>query len=278
MAAELSPGRQAERSLITKYRKTIWNRFIGGCKDYELIQAGDRIAVCISGGKDSMLLAKCMQHLQQYSDFPFEVEYLVMDPGYSPANRRRIEENAATLELPIHIFESPIFEVVDEVPGGSPCYLCARMRRGYLYKEAQKLGCNKIALGHHFNDVIETTLMSMLYGAEVKTMLPKLHSTNFEGMELIRPLYLVREEDIIHWARSNNLTFLQCACRFTERSETHEEESARREMKRLIAEMKKTNKNVDINIFRSMHNINLATAVGYRMSDDDDLHSFLEHY
>ena len=201
-----------------------------------------------------------------------------MDPGYSPPNRALIEQNARTLELPIRIFESPIFGVVDEVEGGSPCYLCARMRRGYLYKEAQALGCNKIALGHHFNDVIETTLMSMLYGAEIKTMLPKLHSTNFAGMELIRPLYLVREEDIISWGRYNNLRFLQCACRFTERTAHAEEDSARREMKRLIAEMKQHNKNVDINIFRSMHNVNLATAVGYRMGDDDELHSFLEKY
>lgn len=278
MPKEMTAGELAERSLITKYRKTIWNRFIGGCKDYELIKPGDRIAVCISGGKDSMMLAKCMQHLQKYSDFPFEVEYLVMDPGYSPPNRELIERNARTLELPIRIFESPIFGVVDESEGGSPCYLCARMRRGYLYKEAQALGCNKIALGHHFNDVIETTLMSMLYGAEIKTMLPKLHSTNFAGMELIRPLYLVREEDIISWGKYNNLHFLQCACRFTERTEHHEEDSARREMKRLIAEMKQHNKNVDINIFRSMHNVNLATAVGYRMGDDDELHSFLEKY
>ena len=278
MAKELTAGELAERSLITKYRKTIWNRLIGGCKDYELIQPNDRIAVCISGGKDSMLLAKCMQHLQKYSDFPFEVEYLVMDPGYSPPNRELIEQNARTLELPIRIFESPIFGVVDEVEGGSPCYLCARMRRGYLYKEAQALGCNKIALGHHFNDVIETTLMSMLYGAEIKTMLPKLHSTNFAGMELIRPLYLVREEDIISWGQYNHLRFLQCACCFTERTESHEEDSARREMKQLIAEMKRHNKNVDINIFRSMHNVNLATAVGYRLGDDDELHSFLEKY
>ena len=278
MPKELTAGALAERSLITKYRKTIWNRFIGGCKDYELIRPGDRIAVCISGGKDSMLLAKCMQHLQRYSDFPFEVEYLVMDPGYSPPNRALIEQNAGTLELPIHIFESPIFGVVEETTGGSPCYLCARMRRGYLYKEAQALGCNKIALGHHFNDVIETTLMSMLYGAEIKTMLPKLRSTNFAGMELIRPLYLVREEDIISWGKYNHLRFLQCAGRFTERTAAHEEESARREMKRLIAEMKKHNKNVDINIFRSMHNVNLATAVGYRRGEDDELHSFLERY
>ena len=229
MPKEMTAGELAERSLITKYRKTIWNRFIGGCKDYELIKPGDRIAVCISGGKDSMMLAKCMQHLQKYSDFPFEVEYLVMDPGYSSPNRELIERNARTLELPIRIFESPIFGVVDESEGGSPCYLCARMRRGYLYKEAQAL-------------------------------------------------YLVREEDIISWGKYNNLHFLQCACRFTERTEHHEEDSARREMKQLIAEMKQHNKNVDINIFRSMHNVNLATAVGYRMGDDDELHSFLEKY
>ena len=278
MGAPLTLGQQAERSLITKYRKLIWNRFIGACKDYDLIQPGDHIAVCISGGKDSMLLAKCMQHLQKYSDFPFSVEYLVMDPGYSAENRRKIEENAALLELPIRIFDSPIFGVVDGVPDGSPCYLCARMRRGYLYKEAAALGCNKIALGHHFNDVIETTLMSMLYGAEVKTMMPKLHSTNFSGMELIRPLYLVREEDIISWGHHHGLSFLRCACRFTERCEDHEEDSARKEMKQLIATLKKHNKNVDINIFRSMHNVNLATAVGYRLNDDDELHSFLEKY
>ncbi len=278
MGAPLTLGQQAERSLITKYKKLIWNRFVGGCKDYDLIQEGDRIAVCISGGKDSMLLAKCMQHLQKYSDFPFEVEYLVMDPGYLPENRAKIEENARLLELPIRIFDSTIFDVVNSAEGGSPCYLCARMRRGFLYNAAQSLGCNKIALGHHFNDVIETTLMSMLYGAEVKTMMPKLKSTNFPGMELIRPLYLVREADIISWGQHHGLSFLRCACRFTEKTETEELESARKEMKELIAALKKKNKNVDISIFRSMHNINLATAVGYRMNDSDDLHSFLENY
>ena len=278
MPKEMTAGALAERSLITKYRKTIWNRFIGGCKDYELIKPGDRIAVCISGGKDSMLLAKCMQHLQKYSDFPFEAEYLVMDPGYSPPNRALIEQNARTLELPIRIFESPIFGVVDEVEGGSPCYLCARMRRGYLYKEAQALGCNKIALGHHFNDVIETTLMSMLYGAEIKTMLPKLHSTNFAGMELIRPLYLVREEDIISWGRYNNLRFLQCACRFTEHCATcgGDKPSKRDEMKELIAQFRKTSDVIESNIFNSVRNINLRTVIGYHK--DDWEYNFLDDY
>ena len=224
-----------------------------------------------------MLMAKLFQELKRHNKFPFEVIYLVMDPGYSPENREIIEKNAKLLNIPITVFESNIFESVLHIEK-SPCYLCARMRRGHLYNKAKELGCNKIALGHHFNDVIETTLMSMLYGAEIKTMLPKLHSTNFAGMELIRPLYLVREEDIISWGQYNHLRFLQCACRFTERTEHHEEDSARREMKRLIAEMKQHNKNVDINIFRSMHNVNLATAVGYRMGDDDELHSFLEKY
>ena len=206
---------EIERSIIKKFRKTIWNQFVGGIKDYQLIQEGDRIAVCISGGKDSMLLAKCMQHLQKYSEIPFEVQYLVMDPGYNPQNRQKILDNARLLHLPIHLFESPIFEVVDQADG-SPCYLCARMRRGYLYKYAQELDCNKIALGHHFDDVVETILMSMFYGAEYKTMMPKLHSTNFSGMELIRPLYLVKESHIIAWRQYNGLDFLQCACRFTE--------------------------------------------------------------
>ena len=277
MKREFEFDQRVERSILTTYRKELWKPFILAVKRYELIQEGDRIAVCISGGKDSMLLAKLMQELQRHSKVHFETAFLVMDPGYNELNRRKIEQNAALLNVPIQIFETDVFNVANSSEH-NPCYLCARMRRGYLYKEAQALGCNKIALGHHFNDVIETTLMSMLYGAEIKTMLPKLHSTNFAGMELIRPLYLVREEDIISWGKYNNLHFLQCACRFTERTEHHEEDSARREMKRLIAEMKQHNKNVDINIFRSMHNVNLATAVGYRMGDDDELHSFLEKY
>lgn len=267
-----------DRSIITKYRKTIWNRFINSCKDYKLIKAGDKIGVCISGGKDSMLMAKCIQHLQKYSDIPFTAEYIVMDPGYNKENYDKIIENAKIMDIPIKVFHSPIFDVVDNV-GGSPCYLCARMRRGYLYKQAQDLGCNKIALGHHFNDVIETTLMSMLYGAEVKTMMPKLKSTNFENMQLIRPLYMVREDDIISWARYNDLSFIRCACRFTESCANAEDEigkSKRLEIKNLIKDMKKTNPNVDIHIFRSMHSVNLSTVVGYKKRDGDEIESVMD--
>ena len=277
MERQMEPCQLIERSIIKKYRKELWTPFIVAVKRYELVQAGDKIAVCISGGKDSMLMAKLMQELQRHSDVPFELVFLVMDPGYNEINRQKIESNAALLNIPITFFETDVFAVANN-SDKSPCYLCARMRRGYLYKKAQELGCNKIALGHHFNDVIETTVMSMFYGSQLQAMPPKLHSTNFPGMVLIRPLYCVREEDIIAWKRYNDLEFIQCACRFTERTEHHEEDSARREMKRLIAEMKQHNKNVDINIFRSMHNVNLATAVGYRMGDDDELHSFLEKY
>lgn len=268
----------AERSIIKKYRKSIWNNFVAAVKDYELISPGDRIAVCISGGKDSMLLAMCMQHLQKYSDFHFETEYVVMDPGYEKENRQRIEENAETLGIPVRIFSSPIFQSVSNAGGNSPCYLCARMRRGYLYKFAKDLGCNKIALGHHFNDVIETTLMSMLYGSEIKTMMPKLKSTNYEGMELIRPLYMVREADIIAWARYNGLEFIKCACEVTKKDFETCDGSKRQEVKELIAKLKKDNDNVDMNIFRSIHNINLATVIGYRDCDGGTVHSFTEAY
>lgn len=267
-----------ERSIIKKYRKTIWNNFVGAIKDYELISPNDKIAVCISGGKDSMLLAKCMQHLQRYSDFHFDVEYIVMDPGYVGDNRARIIENASAMDIPIKIFDSPIFETVYSAEGGSPCYLCARMRRGYLYKFAQELGCNKIALGHHFDDVIETTLMSMLYGAEIKTMMPKLKSTNYEGMELIRPLYMVKEKDIISWARYNELEFIRCACKVTQANEETEDGSKRQEVKLLIRRLKEANDNVDMNIFKSIHNVNLATVIGYRECDGGVLHSFTESY
>ncbi|MBR5262357.1 MAG: tRNA 2-thiocytidine biosynthesis protein TtcA, partial [Clostridia bacterium] len=233
-----------ERSIIKKYRKTIWNNFVAAIKDYELIREGDRIGVCISGGKDSMLLAKCMQHLQKYSDFEFSVEYIVMDPGYNPENRAKIIENARLLDLPITIFDSPIFNSVQNVGGGTPCYLCARMRRGYLYKQAQDMGCNKIALGHHFDDAIETTMMSMLYGAEIKTMMPKLKSTNFEGMELIRPLYMVRERDIIAWARYNELEFIRCACSVTQKNEANCDGSKRQEVKELIRKLTAENDKV----------------------------------
>ena len=266
-----------QRSIIKKYRKTIWNGFISAVTEYELIKENDKIAVCISGGKDSMMLACCMRQLQQFSKVPFSLVFLVMDPGYNKENRELIEKNAKTLNLDVHIFESDIFEVTDRV-GGSPCYLCARMRRGCLYSKAKELGCNKIALGHHFNDVIETVLMSMMYSSEIKTMLPKLHSTNFEGMELIRPLYKVKEKDIISWAEYNGLKFLQCACKMTEKNADIELLSKRKEIKQLIADIKKENPEVDDSIFRSLHNVNLATIPGWRDRDSGELHSFLEKY
>lgn len=277
MARELDRKALIERSIIKKYRKLIWNRFIQAIQEYDMIKAGDKIAVCISGGKDSMLLAKCVEQLQKISNVPFEVKYIVMDPGYNQKNRERIIENAKILGIPIHIFESNIFSVVADGEG-TPCYLCAKMRRGCLYDEAQKLGCNKIALGHHFNDAIETTLLSIIYGAEVKTMMPKLKSTGHPGMELIRPLYMVRENDIISWARYNELEFIRCACRFTEAVEGASGESKRLEIKKLIADLMKDNKHVEMNIFRSVHNVNLTTVIGYREKDGDDSHSFLEVY
>lgn len=270
---------EIDRSLITKFRKPIWNKFIAALKEYELISEGDRVGVCISGGKDSMLLAALIKHLSLYSSVPFEAKFIVMDPGYTPQNRERIEHNAAELGLDVDIFRSSIFSIVENA-GGSPCYLCARMRRGFLYERAHSLGCNKIALGHHFDDVIETTLMSMIYGSQVRTMMPKLHSTNFEGMELIRPLYMIRERDIIAWARYNGLEFLNCACRFTERTEGEDpqEQSKRLEMKQLIERLERENKNVPMNIFMSMHNVNLSSVIGYKMGDGDDIHSFLDGY
>ncbi|MBQ2265061.1 MAG: tRNA 2-thiocytidine biosynthesis protein TtcA [Oscillospiraceae bacterium] len=274
---ELTRAEEIERSIYKKYQKTIWNKFIKGIKEYKMIEEGDKIAVCISGGKDSMLMAKCMKRLQRYSDVPFDILFLVMDPGYSEVNRQRIMENAATLELPLEIFDARIFNYVVGVEN-NPCYLCARMRRGHLYNRAKELGCNKIALGHHYDDVIETILMGMLYGSQVQTMMPKLYSKNFEGMELIRPLYLVREEEIISWAKHNDLHFLQCACRFTERN-AHQDgtgESKRLEIKHLIRELKKTNPAVESNIFRSVENVNLDTIISYHKGDD--YHHFLDEY
>jgi len=264
-----------ERSVIKKYEKTIWHPFIGGCKDYRLVNAGDRIAVCVSGGKDSFLLAVCLRHLQKYSDVPFALEFLCMDPGYRPENRALIAQNAAQLAIPLRFFETDIFDTVAE-EAASPCYLCARMRRGYLYKHAQALGCNKIALGHHFDDVIETTLMSMLWGGEVKTMMPKLHSAHYAGMELIRPLYLVHEANITAWVRYNGLSFLQCACRLAERAAEGERHGARAETKALIAALRKINPQADVNIFRSMHSVNLNMTLGWMK--DGAAHSFLEEY
>ena len=277
MGKTLEKHTEIERSIIKKFRKTIWNNFIGAVKEYELIAPGDKIAVCISGGKDSMLLAKCVQQLQRHSEIPVEAEYIVMDPGYNAENRALIEHNAKLMGIPIYIFESDIFSVTERA-GGSPCYLCARMRRGCLYSKAKELGCNKIALGHHFNDVIETVLMSMMYSSEIKTMPPKLHSTNFDGMELIRPLYKVKEKDIIAFSNYNGLKFLQCACRFTENSVHNEGLSKRKEIKALIEDIKKVNPNVDDNIFRSIHNVNMATIPGWRDRDSGTLHSFTENY
>ncbi len=274
---ELEKHLEVQRSIIKKFRKSIWSNFVGAIKEYELIKSGDKIAVCISGGKDSVLMACCLRQLQLHSEVPFELVYLVMDPGYNEKNRKLIEHNTDLLKLPVHIFESDIFEVTDRV-GGSPCYLCARMRRGCLYSKAKELGCNKIALGHHLNDVIETVLMSMTYSSEIKTMLPKLHSTNFEGMELIRPLYKVKEKDIIAWSNYNDLHFLQCACKMTEKNADIELMSKRKEIKALIEYIKIQNPEADDNIFRSLHNVNLATIPGWRDSDSGELHSFVEEY
>ena len=270
--------KEIERSIIKKFRKGIWRKFTKGIREYDLIQDGDKIAVCISGGKDSMLMAKLFQELKKHNKFPFEVKFLVMDPGYSPENRQVIEENARKLKIPIQIFESDIFDAVYTIEK-SPCYLCARMRRGHLYTFAKQLGCNKIALGHHYDDVIETILMGMLYGAQVQTMMPKLHSTNFEGMELIRPLYLVREDDIKAWRDYNNLHFIQCACKFTDTCTTCNNEenlSKRVEVKELIRTLKAKNPFVESNIFKSVENVNLDTVVAYKQGGVR--HHFLDTY
>ena len=271
-------SKDVEQSLRKKFKKKIWCKFTKAINQYELVKEGDRIAVCISGGKDSMLMAKLFQELKLHNKFEFDVKFLVMDPGYSPANRKVIEENARKLNIPIHIFESDIFESVFNVEK-SPCYLCARMRRGHLYHFAQELGCNKIALGHHYDDVIETILMGMLYGSQIQTMMPKLHSPNFEGMELIRPLYLVREDDIKAWRDYNNLRFIQCACKFTDTCTTcnnEENRSKRVEIKELIKTLKQTNPYVEGNIFKSIENVNLDTVVAYKK--DGVKHHFLDTY
>ncbi len=272
----MEPYQEIERALIKRFRKDIWTKFVKGVQTYDLIQEQDRIAVCISGGKDSMLLAKCMQELQRHGKFHFELKFIVMDPGYNAINRQRIIENAALLNIPIQIFDTQIFDYVATIED-SPCYLCARMRRGHLYSYAKELGCNKIALGHHFDDVIETTLMGMLYGAQVQTMMPKLHSTNFEGMQLIRPLYLVKEEAIFDWKRYHNLQFIQCACRLTEHCVIGQGGGSKRaEVKAMIKKLRQTSPTVDMNIFRSIHNVNLDTIIGYHK--DGIQHSFLDDY
>ena len=271
-------AKEVEQSLRKKFKKKIWSKFTKAINTYELVKPGDKIAVCISGGKDSMLMAKCFQELKVHNKFDFEVKFLVMDPGYSPENRKVIEDNAKKLNIPITIFESDIFESVFNVEK-SPCYLCARMRRGHLYHFAKDMGCNKIALGHHYDDVIETILMGMLYSGQIQTMMPKLHSTNFEGMELIRPLYLVREDDIKAWRDYNDLPFIQCACKFTDTCTTcnnEENQSKRIEIKNLISELKKTNRFVEGNIFKSVENVNLNTIVAYKK--DGVKHNFLDTY
>lgn len=266
---------EIQRSIIKTYRKEIWAKFVKAVKDYKLINENDKIMVCISGGKDSFLLAKCMQELQVHGDVKFDAYFVVMDPGYSKENRQMITDNAKLLNVPIEIFESNIFASLDVMGVKSPCYLCARMRRGYLYNRAKELGCNKIALGHHFDDVIETTLLSMLYGSEIKTMLPKLHSTNYPGLELIRPMYLIKESSINMWKKHNSLTFINCACKFTERSvNTDSDISKRLEMKKLIEELRKKNKEVDNNIFKSLNNINLDCVLGTKK--DGIYKSFLD--
>ena len=277
MSRTFTPAQLVERSIQKKYRKALWTPFMLAVKRYALIREGDRIAVCVSGGKDSMLLAKLMQMLQRHSDVPFEARYLAMDPGYSPANRRRLEENAARLEIPLSLFETDVFDVANTAEK-NPCYLCARMRRGHLYSRARALGCNKIALGHHFNDVIETTVMAMLYGAQLQGMMPKLHSTNFEGMELIRPLYCVHEEDIVAWARYNGLAFLQCACRFTENLERDDGTGAskRQEVKQLLKTLRRDNPDVEKSVFNAIHAVSLDTFPGWKTRGEE--HTFLEDY
>ena len=276
MGKELRFSQMVERSVTKKYRKEIWNSFVGAVKRYELIQAGAKIAVCISGGKDSMLLAKLMQMLQKYSEVPFELIYLAMNPGYNEENMRQIFHNAELLEIPLTVFETDIFDVTAKTDR-YPCYLCAKMRRGHLYSKAKELGCNKIALGHHFSDVIETTVMAMFYGSQLQGMIPKLKSTNFEGMELIRPLYCVHEDDIIAWARYNKLEFIQCACRFTDADFVSETGGTKRkEIKELIRELKKTNPNIEKSIFNSLHRVHLDTFAGFKTKGE--FHSFLERY
>ncbi|MCR5294646.1 MAG: tRNA 2-thiocytidine biosynthesis TtcA family protein [Lachnospiraceae bacterium] len=278
MTRELTRRQLIERSIIKKYRKELWGPFITAVSEYELISPGERIAVCISGGKDSMLMAKLMQQLQRISKIPFEAVFLCMDPGYSPANRKKIAENADLLGIPLTFFESGIFDAANSQDHGSPCYLCARMRRGHLYAKARELGCSKIALGHHQDDVIETVVMAMFWSAKLETIIPKLHSSNFPGMTLIRPMYRVREEDIIAWENYNHLDFIRCACRFTENSRTalRETASKRQETKQLIRELRKSNPDIEASIMGAVHAVQLDTFPGYKSGGIN--HSFLERF
>ena len=268
--------KEIERSIIKKYRREIWSKFIKGIKKYGLIEENDKIMVCISGGKDSFLLAKCFQELQRHGKVKFDAYYVSMNPGYSKENDGKIRKNAEILNIPLKMFESNIFAVANKLNAESPCYMCARMRRGHLYSKAKELGCNKIALGHHFDDVIETTLLSLFYGSEIKTMMPKLHSENFDGLELIRPLYFVKEHSIISWAKFNCLEFLNCACHFTKKIESKEVDSKRNEMKKLIRNLRLKNKDIDYNIFKALDNVNLNCILGYK--EDKEYTSFLEKY
>ncbi len=262
---------KVENTIVKEFNKTIWSKFLKGIKNYQLIENGDKIAVCISGGKDSMLMAKCMQRWQHYGNIDFEVVFIIMNPGYSAANNLKIKENITKLGLPVQFFETKIFESVVETKN-NPCFLCSRLRRGYLYKTAQNIGCNKIALGHHFDDVIETILMGMLYGSQMQTMMPKIHSENYKGMEVIRPLYLVREENISQWAEMNDLQFIDCACQVTEKDKS----SKRQEIKNLLKQLRQVNPEVDMNIFRSAENVNLQTLISYHIGDE--YHHFLDSY
>ena len=276
---ELTYCEEVEKSIRKKFHRNIFSKFAKGINEYDLLQPGDKVAVCISGGKDSMLMAKLFQELQRHRKFEFELVFMVMDPGYAAINRETIIMNAEKLGIPITIFDTKIFDTVVDIEK-SPCYLCARMRRGNLYSKAKELGCNKIALGHHYDDVIETILMGMMYGAQVQTMMPKLHSTNFEGMELIRPMYLIREADIIHWRDYNKLTFIQCACRFTEEMCMIQDDgtsgSKRKEIKYLIQQLKKVNPYIESNIFKSVENVSLSTIIAYKK--DGVKHHFLDEY
>lgn len=267
---------EIERSLITKFRKSLWRPFMKAIRDYDLVSENDKIAVCISGGKDSMILAKCMQELQRHGKVKFDLSFIVMNPGYTEDVRQKIIENAQILDIPIEMFETDVFAVSEKLNGEAPCYMCARMRRGCLYNKAKSLGCNKIALGHHFDDVIETILLSMFYGGEFKSMPPKLHSLNFDGMELIRPLYLIREQDIISFSKYHDLSFINCACKFTKKLEVDENKSKRLEMKKLIQKLREDNSLVEYNIFKSSENVSLDTLLGYK--EKGQKHSFLERY
>ena len=269
-------NKEVEKSIIKKYKKTIWERFTRAINDYKLIEDNDNIMVCISGGKDSFLLAKCIQELIRHRKINFKAKFVVMNPGYRKENIEKIINNSKLLNIDIEIYESDIFAVAEKLNKEKPCYMCARMRRGFLYNKAQELGCNKIALGHHFDDVIETTLLSMFYGAELKTMLPKLHSENFENIELIRPLYLVKEQDILDWKNYNNLEFLNCACSFTEKTNNDVEISKRKDIKKLITSLREKYENIDYNIFKSIDNVNLNSILGYKIKEER--HNFLEEY